>query len=479
MNFTADDILVIPEGHTDIMASTVFLPCRRVIIALNWANIFASLPVGLDWNSFQISGAIAGSEYEQTFIRETMGLDSTVIVSGIDSAMFKPSATKLCQIAFMPRKNARVFHLIASAFRSMFPEFSEVPFVPVDGVSHGQVAHVLAESAVFLATSFPEGLARPPLEAMASGCSVVGFAGRGSLEYMEHRKNCYLAADMDVLNAAQLLGAALRDFKEGTASVMQKAGRETALRYSLEREEETVVTYWGEFLRSAPLVASCPRIHPHVTMGESPDALDRCLGFEDLYDRIVAKAPDDANVVEIGSGLGTSTVYLAQNVRASAKGIHIYAVDNFSASQPLPRLVPSVSRQGGSVFHAFCENIRAHGLESLVTPVLGDPSLSASRFPDHSVDFVFVNGHYGSAKIRSDILAWVPKLKPGGGIGGCHYDENHLGVIQAVGELFPSGRYEIIQCCWLVENPHSSTLALGNESYLGSHTHTQNTLRSC
>src|SRR5260370_25957143 len=33
---------------------------------------------------------------------------------------------------------------------------------------------------------------------MASVCIVVGFAGRGSLEYMKHSKNCYLAEDGDV-----------------------------------------------------------------------------------------------------------------------------------------------------------------------------------------------------------------------------------------------------------------------------------------
>ncbi len=241
------DILVIPEGHTDVIIATADAACERVIIALNWANIFRRLPIGQNWRDYGIRHVIAGSQYEREFIRRTMGIESCVLASGTDARLFHTSRKQL-QIAYMPRKNADLFHVIACCFRSMYPQWNHVPFVPIDRVSHEGVARVLSQSAVFLATSFPEGLARPPLEAMASGCLVVGFAGHGSLEYMTHGETCYRAEDGDLLTAAEYLHLALQQVVSGEAEPMIAAARETASRYSLEREEQAVIAFWRQFL---------------------------------------------------------------------------------------------------------------------------------------------------------------------------------------------------------------------------------------
>lgn len=463
--FEPEDVLVIPEGHPDVMVSTALLPCRRVVIALNWANIYAALPIGLDWRHIGLEDIIAGSDYEREFIKRTMGLDSTVIVSGIDTNQFRPSAQKVCQVAFMPRKNRNVFHLIASAFRSRFPEHANVPFVPIDSLTHEQVARALANSAIFLATSFPEGLARPPLEAMASGCIVVGFAGRGSLEYMRHLDNCFLVEDMDVLAAAEQLGAAVSSFKNGTLGPMQSAARSTALAYSLEREERSVVQYWREFLSkpAEPPASRCPANDKACARTESlrgdsrPEGPDggpaRDLGFSDVYDRAVASAPQTAVFVEIGTSLGASTAYLAAQIGASSKNIHVFAVDTFAAIGSAEGLQAQVAGVEETVFHLFCENMRTCCAERYITPILSDSTLSARRFPDHSVDFVYIRVGHDYSKVRAHILAWLPKVKPGGVIAGHDYDESHPGVMRAVREAFVPGAIETTGRSWLIADP--------------------------
>jgi glycosyltransferase involved in cell wall biosynthesis len=242
------DVLVIPEGHTDIIMRTSRAQYERVVITLGWSNIYAQLPIGHDWRQFGIRHVIAGSQYDREFVLRSMGLESTVIASGVDLTLFQPAREKKLQIAYMPRKNEKWFHLIASIFRSQCPEFHDVPFVPIDKAPHWEVARTLSESAVFLATAFPEGLARPPLEAMACGCLVVGFAGLGALEYMEHGRNCLLANDIDVLTAAEHLGTAIRRFQSDETKEMQSLAQQTATRYSLAKEEKNVVQYWTRFL---------------------------------------------------------------------------------------------------------------------------------------------------------------------------------------------------------------------------------------
>jgi glycosyltransferase involved in cell wall biosynthesis len=242
-----NDVLVIPEGHTDVIIRTTDAEYERVVIALSWSYIYSRLPVGRDWRHFGIRHVIAGSLYVQEFISRSMGLESTAIASGVDLTLFRPADHRKCQIAYMPRKNENWFHMIASIFRSQCEDLADVPFVPIDNASHREVGRVLSESAVFLATGFPEGLARPPLEAMASGCVVVGFSGRGSLEYMRHEDNCLLAEDMDPLTAAEHLGTALRRYRSGAAAEMQASALRTAAAYSLEAEERKVLQYWTRF----------------------------------------------------------------------------------------------------------------------------------------------------------------------------------------------------------------------------------------
>lgn len=242
------DVLVIPEGHVDIMRSTKDAVYRRVVLALNWARIYKKLPIGTDWRNFGIEHVISGGHYEQHFIRRTMGLESTVILSGIDTEMFKPASAKACQVVFMPAKNSEYAHLIVSAFRARYPMLLDVPFLSLMGVAHDKVADALAKSAVFLAHTFPEGFSRKTLEAMASGCIVVGHSGQGSAEYMNHLENCYLAQDGDALLVTEYLSEAIECFRSGAANSIQDSARNTAQNYSLEREEVSVQNFWRDFL---------------------------------------------------------------------------------------------------------------------------------------------------------------------------------------------------------------------------------------
>jgi Glycosyl transferases group 1 len=263
------DVLVIPEGSWRLMAETAESGLERVVFAQGWSYIYRGLSEGSDWRTWGIREVMAVSRYVQRFLRRTMGLPSALVHPGIDLELFRPAAKRL-QIACMPRKNPGDLQQIRSIFRSRFPRYGKVPFVLIDGMSQRQTAEALAESAVFLATGYPEGCPLPPLEALASGCLVVGFAGRGGREYLRHGENCLLAADGDVLGAAERLGRAIElllgaaadgaggrapeapEAPEppatggagGGAEALRSAGLATAARFSLARSERAVLSFW-------------------------------------------------------------------------------------------------------------------------------------------------------------------------------------------------------------------------------------------
>jgi predicted O-methyltransferase YrrM len=68
--------------------------------------------------------------------------------------------------------------------------------------------------------------------------------------------------------------------------------------------------------------------------------------------------------------------------------------------------------------------------------IRGGSSESARFFEDGSVDFVFIDADHVYDRVKEDILAWLPKVKPGGIIAGHDYNAAHQGVLQAVPEIF-------------------------------------------
>lgn len=63
---------------------------------------------------------------------------------------------------------------------------------------------------------------------------------------------------------------------------------------------------------------------------------------------------------------------------------------------------------------------------------------AASRVPDGSLDFVFIDAIHTYESVRQDIRIWSPKLKPGGVLAGDDMQERFPGVQQAVEETFGS-----------------------------------------
>jgi predicted O-methyltransferase YrrM len=68
----------------------------------------------------------------------------------------------------------------------------------------------------------------------------------------------------------------------------------------------------------------------------------------------------------------------------------------------------------------------------------------ATRYPDESIDFVFLDASHAYESISRDIDAWRPKVKRGGLLAGhdyVHWTNPEFGVVRAVNERFP--RFEV------------------------------------
>lgn len=150
--------------------------------------------------------------------------------------------------------------------------------------------------------------------------------------------------------------------------------------------------------------------------------------FRDLYAEMVAKAKPGAVFVEVGTWKGRSAAFMAVEIINSRKPIRFVTVDHFQGS-PNHGDDPDVA--AGRLEEVARANLRRVGQ---AVEVLALPSLEAAQlFDDGSIDFIFLDGTHDYDSVKADLLAWKPKLKPGGLIAGD--DANWRGVKEAAREV--------------------------------------------
>lgn len=168
---------------------------------------------------------------------------------GIDSKNFYPTESKKKKIAFMPRRLrvdlVQVINILK--FRGVLEHWE---LVEIHNMNEQQVAHNLRECALFLSFSINEGFGMPPAEAMACGCIVVGYSGKGGKEFFKE-DFCYPVEDRDVLAFAKTLEKVIKEYESDNKPFIEKGRKASQFilkEYSMEMEEKTIVDCWNKIL---------------------------------------------------------------------------------------------------------------------------------------------------------------------------------------------------------------------------------------
>jgi hypothetical protein len=120
------------------------------------------------------------TEYERAFFNWAFPkMPCHVTPHGYDFDKFAVGTNKRRLVSFMPRKHAdeaqQVFGYLGAMGR-----LTGWDVVAIDGKTEDETAQILQESLIFVAFGYPEGGTKPPFEAMAAGCDVVGYGGFAS-----------------------------------------------------------------------------------------------------------------------------------------------------------------------------------------------------------------------------------------------------------------------------------------------------------
>jgi MMP 1-O-methyltransferase len=134
---------------------------------------------------------------------------------------------------------------------------------------------------------------------------------------------------------------------------------------------------------------------------------------------VARRAAPIGPIVEIGSYLGRSTLFLAAAVAAEGSGV-VFSIDHHRGSEemqpgwpdhdaslldPATRLMDSLSR--------FRSSIKDAGADDIVACVVGESS-SVARHWRSDAGLVFIDGGHGELVCWSDYRSWAPRVAKGG-----------------------------------------------------------------
>lgn len=171
------------------------------------------------------------------------------------------------------------------------------------------------------------------------------------------------------------------------------------------------------------------------------ESLPGWAAFGELYVAMVAKAPREAQFVEVGSWLGRSAALMAVEIVNSKKNINFVCVDPWTDGGPDLKDTKYYKQLPKPVYQTFLENIRP--VRHVVTPLRMTSLMGATKFADGEIDFLMLDGDHNYGAIRADIDAWLPKMKKGGVISGDDY--LWPGVQQAADETFGDKLHPVIK----------------------------------
>lgn len=125
-------------------------------------------------------------------------------------------------------------------------------------------------------------------------------------------------------------------------------------------------------------------------------------------------------IVEVGSWLGVSAVFMASKLPEHGK---LYAVDHWLGSREHHEEAEYAVKLK-NLYQQFLSNVICANVVHKIIPIRMN-SLEAAAALNIKADLIYIDGSHEEQDVYNDIMAWYPKLNPGGIICGDDYYWKH------------------------------------------------------
>jgi predicted O-methyltransferase YrrM len=165
--------------------------------------------------------------------------------------------------------------------------------------------------------------------------------------------------------------------------------------------------------------------------------------FQDIYDHAVHEAREGDSLVEVGTFLGRSALYMAEKIKESGKNLDFYVVDPWRRCEEIDWVFDptrpegaAIQAHGGSLFEAFAWYLEHSGLSDYIRVLRMRSEQAAKLFELNNLSFVFIDGSHIYENVVIDLDAWYSRLCGGALFAGHDYSQDWPGVVKAVDEFF-------------------------------------------
>jgi hypothetical protein len=232
------DIFICNPSYSEALYG-LRLPGRKISYVQN-VRYFRILDVFFDHYVFV-------SDWVRRFVVPYYGIDGPVIPAFIRRDIFHgalPWERRSSSVTLSARKQeGLVFQRLLDVYHRIFPG-DDVAFNVVPVTSQAGLAAQMASSRYYLSLDVMEGFGLPMLEAMSSGCAVVGWDSGGCREFAVPGENCLLARYGDFEALARHLHAVLQD--DHLASALAERARSCAASFGQDAFDHS----WSEWFAS-------------------------------------------------------------------------------------------------------------------------------------------------------------------------------------------------------------------------------------
>ncbi len=145
---------------------------------------------------------------------------------------------------------------------------------------------------------------------------------------------------------------------------------------------------------------------------------------------------DNLKIAEIGVYKGRGTAIWNVELINHNVNYEYCAIDNFEGSEE--------HQAWNDIPHYEDALTNLAPVQHKIKLIKSDSIEASKTYPNEYFDVIYIDAAHDYESVKKDILAWLPKLKPGGVICGDDYIAGWPGVIQAVDEIFTKEAISVV-----------------------------------
>jgi hypothetical protein len=202
------------------------------------------------YNRKDIIGTISVSEDNAQYLKYVFPHHPVYKVSlSVDTTVFSYSGNKQKAIALYPGKNTEDIRQVLNILYAK-NYLNDFDLRIIKGKTEQQVAEIMQRSAIYLSFGAAESFPLMPLEAMLSGCYVIGYHGRGGKEFFKD-EFCSPIEAGDIIGFARSIAEAIDLYNFHTEKIIslgKNAFDYIRVNYTLEKEKRSLLEAWQKLL---------------------------------------------------------------------------------------------------------------------------------------------------------------------------------------------------------------------------------------